>query len=288
MCDVRAGIQAVADSAEVIITQSAAAAKDGIAGAANRTQQDITAAEAAAEDTLRNLSSAADGALNTAANAVDSTTRAAATAAGAAAGAVDGAISSASAPPGGSRRNSSSTSQAGNGGTSRGSGSASDSFDSVSVRVPANTAWANNTPARGPIRDVTLTQVGGLVKCCPHLVESLNHLLLLLLLLLLPHCASNVPQTGREHLCCGGLAGGLPSTCWCWSRPTANEDAMNNRKQKLQQPTVQQQQYLTVLAQLIPQAAGHQLDIAYWQQGGSLQVHRAAEGAPAVFCCCAV
>lgn len=134
------GIQAAASTAEDVVTQTAAAAIGGISGAADLTTQGITAAERAAEDTSRNLANAAETALSAAATAV-----------GGAAGAVDGAVSS------GTNNTTSSNSRTtdrarGNGVGSGQSAAATGSFDSVNVRVPANMAWANATPARGTMR----------------------------------------------------------------------------------------------------------------------------------------
>lgn len=143
---VNQSIQAAAGTAEDAITQTAAAAVAGISGAANLTTQGISAAERAAEDTARNLADAAETAVTAAASAV-----------GGAAGAVDGTISSFTSNRTNSR---SSTSNRGrdNGMGSGQSGTTTGSFDSVNVRVPANMAWANATPARGTMRDVTKTQ----------------------------------------------------------------------------------------------------------------------------------
>lgn len=141
------GIRAAADTAESVITNTAAAAAGGIEAAANLSQQGLTAAEAAAEDTVRNVNAAAQGTLN-----------AAAAAAGGAAGAVDGVAQSATSSSSGRRSGAGGSSSGGGGG--RGSSTASTSssdFDTVNVRVPS-TAWANPTPAKGRIRDATLTQ----------------------------------------------------------------------------------------------------------------------------------
>lgn len=129
------GVRAAADTAESVLTNSAAAAVGGIEAAASLTQSGISAAEAAAEDAVRGLGEAAQGSLN-----------AAAATAGGVAGAVDG-VGQAAARGGGSSRR--------RGGSSNGSLSSSD-FETVNVRVPA-TAWANATREKGRVRDATLT-----------------------------------------------------------------------------------------------------------------------------------
>lgn len=154
------GIRAAAETAEDAISRTAAAAQQGIEGATNLTTQGISAAEAAAEAAVTNLTAAAESTVQAAATAVgaaagtaagtaEAAVKGAATAAGAAAGAADGIASAATS--GSSRQRVSSSS-------SGGSASATGSFDTVNVRVPGNMAWANATPARGPIRDMTLTQ----------------------------------------------------------------------------------------------------------------------------------
>jgi hypothetical protein len=126
-------VRAAADTAESVLTNSAAAAVGGIEAAASLTQSGISAAEAAAEDAVRGLGEAAQGSLNVAAAT-----------AGGVAGAVDG-VGQAAARGGGSSRR----------GGSNGSLSSSD-FETVNVRVPA-TAWANATREKGRVRDNTLT-----------------------------------------------------------------------------------------------------------------------------------
>jgi hypothetical protein len=125
-------VRAAADTAESAIINSAAAAAGGIEAAASLTQSGLSAAEAAVEDTVRNLGQAAQDTLNAAAATV-----------GGAAGAVDGVSQSFA------RGTSSSRATNGNGGMS--------DFETVNVRVPG-TAWANATPEKGRVRDVTLTQ----------------------------------------------------------------------------------------------------------------------------------
>ena len=119
------------------------AAVGGISAATNLTTQGISAAERAAEDTARNLADAADRTLNAAAGAADST---------------------ASSFNGSSSRRNRATGSSGysNPGPRQGtgvpgysgstSGSESEAFDSVNVRVPGGMAWANAAPARGTMR----------------------------------------------------------------------------------------------------------------------------------------
>lgn len=146
------GIRAAADTAESVIINTAAAAAGGIEAAASLSQQGLTAAEGAAEDTVRNINAAAQGTLNAAASTV-----------GGAAGVVDGVTQSAA---------SGTSSRARQGSNSGRTVTATSDFDTVNVRVPG-TAWANATPEKGRVRDVTLTQdfdedevCGGIGRAC--------------------------------------------------------------------------------------------------------------------------
>lgn len=139
------GIRAAASTAQEAVARSAESAQEGIALASSLTTQGITAAQSAADETVTNLASAAEQRLTQGIAAGEQILTGAATAVGGAAGAVDGVASAA-------RTGSGRTSSADKG--SGGAATLTGSFDSVNVRVPANMAWANPNPTRGPIRSV--------------------------------------------------------------------------------------------------------------------------------------
>jgi hypothetical protein len=144
---INASIRAAAETAEEAVTQTAAAAVGGIAGATNLTTQGVIAAEQATEDTAR-----------TVADAAERTVQTAATLTGGAAGAVGGAVSSLTDGSSSSRVDSSRSGRVDRSSSGSQSPGATGSFDTVNVRVPSNMSWANATPARGAMRDVSKTQ----------------------------------------------------------------------------------------------------------------------------------